>query len=429
MIQTVFPASSLNGTVFIPPDKSIAHRSALFAALAEGTSGISNYSLAADPQTTLNCIRQLGVRVEADGPNVRVYGKGRFALETPSGEVDCGNSGTTMRLLSGIVAGSGMEATLTGDHSLTNRTMKRILDPLRMMGAPVSAREGMYAPLRFSKHGGLKSLNYELPIASAQLKSCILLAGLFSSEETTVIEKMESRNHTEELLKLRTDRRNGCKVIYSSSASLVPLQNYAVPGDFSASAFWMVAGSIHDDAHIILPAVGINPSRTAVLNILQRMGADIKLHDQRKQGNEPIADIEIRKAGLKAITLSPSDIPNCIDELPVLAVAMLFAEGRSEFRKASELRHKECDRLSAMAGMLQKVNAEFTEHADGLTIFGNPEFTSQGARFESLHDHRIAMSAAVLASKCSSASVVEDAECTAISYPDFFKDLEKIRID
>lgn len=424
MIKTVYPASSLNGTIPVPPDKSVAHRSALFAALADGTSRIKNYSPAADPRTTLNCISSLGVSVELDGDEVLVHGKGRFALKSPKTEVDCGNSGTTMRLLSGIVAGAGIEATLTGDASLSKRTMKRIIDPLRMMGAKISAEKDMYAPLHFSKNAGLKPVNFELPIASAQLKSCILLAGLFGKEDTTVIERTKSRNHTEELLKLKIENRGGARIIYSNSDTQIPLQSYTVPGDFSASAFWMVAASIHQHGQVSMPGVGFNPSRTAVLDILMRMGADIRLSNQGYQGSEPVADIEVRQAPLKGITLTREEIPNCIDELPILAIAMLFAEGQSGFRGASELRHKECDRLNAMAVTLEKAGGKFQEHEDGLTIQGNPDFKPSGAFFETWHDHRIAMSAAVLATKCTSPSQIEHAECTGISYPGFFEDLD-----
>ncbi|MEX1136108.1 MAG: 3-phosphoshikimate 1-carboxyvinyltransferase [Balneolales bacterium] len=425
MIKNITPASSLKGTIQVPSDKSIAHRSALFAALADGTSRIKNYSRAADPQTTLSCIRQLGVNVELDGEDVLIHGKGRFALRSPDADVDCGNSGTTMRLLSGIIAGAGIEATLIGDESLLKRTMKRIIDPLRMMGAEIVADNDV-APIHFFKNDGLKAIKFELPIASAQLKSCVLLAGLFGKEYTTVIERTESRNHTEELLNLKMEKFDGAKIIYSNSTTQIPIQTYTIPGDFSAAAFWMVAASIHPNTRITLPAVGINTSRTAVLHILKRMGADIKLQNQRVQGSEPIADIEIKSAPLKGITLSPEEIPNCIDELPILTVAMLFAEGESHFNGASELRHKECDRLHAMAEMLKKVNADFNEQEDGLTINGNPNFTPQGSYFKTWHDHRIAMSAAVLATKCSTPSQIEDAECTAISYPGFFDDLKKV---
>lgn len=427
MIKNVSPAISLNGTIQVPPDKSIAHRSALFAALANGTSQIKNYSPAADPQTTLSCIRQLGVGVEYDGADLLIHGKGRFSLKSPETEFDCGNSGTTMRLLSGVIAGAGLEATLIGDASLSKRTMKRIIDPLRMMGAIIKADNDV-APLRFLKNGGLKSVNYELPIASAQLKSCILLAGLFGKDDTTVIERTESRNHTEELLKLRIENLDGARIIHSNSSTKIPIQSYSIPGDFSAAAFWIVAASIHQNTRIILSSVGINPSRTAVLHILERMGADIKLQNKRYQGSEPIADIEIKSAPLKGITLSANEIPNCIDELPILTVAMLFAEGESGFRGASELRHKECDRLTAMAEMLKKVGANFKEYEDGIIVNGNLNYSLPGAVFETWHDHRIAMSATILATMCSSPSQILGAECTGISYPDFYDDLESILV-
>jgi 5-enolpyruvylshikimate-3-phosphate synthase len=497
----VVPAvRSLRGSIEMPPDKSIAHRSALFAALAEGRSVIENYSQAADPQTTLSCLRQLGVQIEQTGTTVTVYGVGRDGLSKPDTDVDCGNSGTTARLLTGILAGAGIPATLIGDESLSSRPMKRIMEPLATMGATFEARDGNFMPFsirdpragnsevlrehglqdsdartdvagaegadaagyvtgtiteheqdytgkanvvdpRAAKNetsittanrtvtpGLLNAITYTLPIPSAQVKSCLLLAGLFTNEPVTVVEPVITRDHTERLLNLDVVTRNGVRSTSTSRKTPVPLQNYTVPGDFSAATFWLVAASVYPDSEITLCNVGMNPTRTAALTILRRMGADVTVHNERYSVKEPVANLIVRSARLKAVSIHPDEIPNCIDELPVLSVAMAFADGVSSFRGAEDLRHKESDRLNAVSALLNGAGVKFDEHPDGLTIYGNPDFVGQPAVFNSLHDHRIAMSAAVLAGRASGPSTVKDAHCTAISYPNFWDDLTHLAI-
>lgn len=426
MEQTVKPASGLNGILNLPPDKSIAHRSAMFAALAEKKSVIKNYSGAADPQSTLSCLKQLGVPIEQDGSTVIIQGVGRDGFSRPTEPLDCGNSGTTMRLLSGIVAGAGMEATLIGDASLGRRTMKRIIQPLRMMGARIEARDDNYAPLKFLGNKGIKAMSYELPVASAQLKSCVLLAGLFAREKTTVIEKTPSRNHTEVLLGLPVRKENGRIYVNSSRQIEIPAQDYTVPSDFSAATFWLVAGSLVRNSEISMPNTGVNPTRIAALHILKRMEADIQCTNKKLQGREEVADIVVKTSGLKATNIGPDEVPNCIDEIPILCVAMAFAEGISRITGAEELRHKECDRLAAMSQLLQKTGVDFKENTDGFVIKGNPDLKPAGNIFNSFDDHRIAMSAAVLALKCTSESKVLNAESSRISYPDFWGDLTKL---
>jgi 3-phosphoshikimate 1-carboxyvinyltransferase len=433
MMKNVPVIRSLQGGVHMPPDKSIAHRSALFAALAEGRSVIENYSQAADPQTTLSCLRQLGVTIEQSGTTVTVFGVGRDGLSKPDTAIDCGNSGTTARLLTGILAGAGISATLIGDESLSARPMKRIMVPLSMMGVSFEARDGNFMPFTILPigtaddkglvPGKLNAIEYTLPIPSAQVKSCLLLAGLFVDEPVTVVEPVVTRDHTERLLDLKVIHKGKTRVISTSRNTPVPLQNYVVPGDFSAAAFWLVAGSVYPDSALTLHNVGMNPTRTAALSILKRMGADILVSNERFSVSEPVADLFVKSAGLQAVDIHPEEVPNCIDELPVLSVAMAFANGVSSFRGAEDLRHKESDRLSAVAALLRGAGVRFDEHSDGLTIYGNPDFVGSPAVFESLHDHRIAMSAAVLAGRGSGPSTVNDALCTAISYPNFWDDL------
>lgn len=417
----------VRGTLMLPPDKSIAHRVAMFASLADGVSVIENYSPAADPQTTLSCFRQLGVPIEQHGNTVTVTGVSRSGLRASDADIDCGNSGTTMRLLTGILAGAGIPATLIGDASLSSRTMTRIIEPLSRMGATVIAKNGKTAPLSLEPGARLKGIRYPLPIASAQIKSCVLLAGLFTDEPTEVVEFTPSRDHTERLLHLPSERQGDGSVVIRSHRSLyIPKQNVRVPGDFSAAAFWLVAGSIYPDSELILPNTGINPTRTAALAILQRMGADIDIDVDDLLGAEPTATLTVRSAALKATVVEAHEIPNAIDELPILSVAMAFAEGVSEFRGAEELRHKETDRLKAMASVLTTAGVAVEEMPDGLRIHGRPDFVPTAGTFETWHDHRIAMAAGILAGRAPGLSTVRHAECTAISYPRFWDDFTAV---
>jgi 3-phosphoshikimate 1-carboxyvinyltransferase len=426
MVETVQPALALNGTITLPPDKSISHRSVLFASLADEASTIHNYSSAADPESTIHCMRQLGVRIDKDGNELVVHGVGRNGLKSPEDPLDCGNSGTTMRLLSGIVAGAGIKATLIGDKSLSGRTMKRIIDPLRSMGAVIEASDDEFAPIEIMPHSGIKPIRYPLPIASAQLKSCVLLAGLFGKSATEVIEQVLSRDHTERLLGLKSEPFGQGKIISSSTADQIPTQSYTIPGDFSAAAFWMVGAAIHSESSLKLENVGMNPSRTGALHILKQMGASINITNERMQGREPVADVEIQSSELKGIDIDPALIPNCIDELPILMVALCFADGRSSITGAEELRHKETDRLSAMYDILSAAGAPVELRPDGIIIQGNPGFTPNGTEFESHHDHRMAMSAAILSTRSEEPSTIIDAECTSISYPQFWTHLQSV---
>lgn len=421
--EEIRPVDSLKGTVKLPPDKSISHRAAMFAALHEGRSTISNFSTAADPQSTLSCLEQLGIEIERKGEDVRIQGKGRYGFKHPDEPLDCGNSGTTMRLLSGIVGGAGITCTLTGDESLSARTMKRIIDPLKEMGIEISGRQGDLAPLKISRKKPVKALRFELPIPSAQLKSCVLLAGLFGDDLTEVIETIPSRDHTERLLGLPIEERENEKIISSHANITVPSQTYRVPNDFSAAAFWLVAGSLFTGASIELVKVGINPSRIAALQILQQMGANISIENENRDAVEPFADLTVSGGTLNPVTITDKIVPNCIDEIPILAIAMLFADGTSRIKGAEELRHKETDRLSALAEMLERAGAKFKEFKDGLEIHGDPGFNPRPTSYNSYHDHRIAMSAAILALKGTGTSVVTGANCTDISYPGFWDDL------
>ncbi len=424
MDKKLEPVLSLNGSIEPPADKSISQRAAIFSLLHDGVSEVKNYSPAEDPQSTLRCIQDLGAKVTEDGGVLFIEGTGRNGIQAPDDDLDCGNSGTAMRLLSGVITGAGVTARLCGDSSLTSRTMTRIIEPLEQMGAHILARNSAYAPLMISRLDPLKPMNFELPIPSAQLKSCMLLAGLFGETPTRVIESIPSRDHTERLLRLKIEEEGDKRIIHASREDQIPNQNYTIPGDFSAAAFWMVAGCLLAQSEIRLENTGMNPTRNALLHLLQQMGASFVLENERTEGAEPVADIVVKTSDLRAINVPRNMIPNCIDELPILAVAMVFAEGVSVISGAEELRHKETDRIMAIAEMLRSIGANFKEMEDGLEIYGNPDFTFEGATFKSFHDHRIAMASAVLALKGESPSTILDAECAAVSYPNFWEHLE-----
>jgi 3-phosphoshikimate 1-carboxyvinyltransferase len=421
--QQVSPAKQLIGSIELAPDKSIAQRAAIFSLLHDGTSTIENFSPAQDPQSTLSCVAKLGAKVDVDQSIVRIEGVGRDGIKAEINELDCGNSGTAMRLLSGVLVGAGIPVTLIGDPSLSSRTMTRIIKPLEQMGAHILARNSAYAPLFITREDPLVPMDFRLPIPSAQLKSCILLAGLFGEEPTRVIESIPSRDHTERLLQLPVSELHGERIIEASRHLKIPAQNYRIPGDYSAAAFWLVAGSIVPNSEIQLPHVGLNPTRTASLKILQEMGANISIETHSESFAEPVGTLTVTSSALKAFDIPVEWIPNAIDELPILAVAMAFAEGTSHIRGAEELRHKETDRIMAIAQLLQAIGAHFRELPDGLEIIGNPNLEFESATFESYHDHRIAMASAVASLRGSKSSFIHDAEAAAVSYPDFWTHL------
>jgi 3-phosphoshikimate 1-carboxyvinyltransferase len=426
MIQTVPQATALRGAVSLPADKSIAHRSALLAALGTGTSRIENFPDSADPQSTLDCIRTLGIAAGRGEDGVlEVEGRGLSGLRPPSEPLDCGNSGTTMRLLSGVLAGQKFGSVLTGDESLRQRPMERIADPLTAMGARISLVEG-HAPIRIRvARDGLEGIEYRLPVASAQVKSCVLLAGLFAQGRTTVIEPTPSRDHTERMLGLRVDEVGGVRELTVEEGHTIPATTWTVPGDFSAAAFFLVAGTLVPNSELTMTGVGLNPSRNALLEVLDDMGADISIDDERVEGAEPVGDITVRSARLSGTEVAGRLIPNLIDEIPIIAVAAACAHGTTEIRDAHELRVKETDRLHAMAENLKALGAEVTEREDGLVIEGNgPNLL--GTTVRSYDDHRVAMAMGVAGLVAHGTTTVNDAECARVSFPGFWDELETV---
>ena len=423
--RTISPADALVGRVDMPADKSIAHRSILFSAISDGTSRIVGFPSAADPQSSLACVRALGIHVEADDDALVVHGKGLHGLTAPVGELDCGNSGTTMRLLSGILAGQQFDSLLTGDASLSARPMGRIIDPLSTMGADLTATDG-HAPLEIKGvDNALKSISYRLPVASAQVKSCVLLAGLYAEGETSVIESKPSRDHTERMLGLSTFKMGYESTISVVGGSSPKARMWSIPGDFSAASFLLVAGSILEGSLIRMPRIGLNPTRTGLLNVLRAMGADIQVENEREVSGEPIGDLVVKSAPLTGIRVDGEVIPNLIDEIPILAVAGAFAVGVTEIRDAGDLRHKESDRIEAVVTGLRAMGANVEEFEDGLAVTGGREL--KGANIATHHDHRIAMAFAVAGLAATGSTTIQDAAIADVSFPGFYDVLESLR--
>jgi 3-phosphoshikimate 1-carboxyvinyltransferase len=415
---------SLRGELTVPPDKSISHRTLMLSALAYGESTIHNLSPAQDVASTLRCVLGFGLEIQRDGSLIRLKGKGPEGFREPGNVLDCGNSGTTMRLLSGVAAARPFLTILTGDDSLRQRPMSRIVEPLRFMGAHITGRdESRRAPLVI-QGGGLRGIEYHLPVASAQVKSALLLAGLGAEGKTTVVEKYPSRDHTERMLSAM-----GAAITVSpgtieidGSRRLEPC-GWRVPGDISSAAFFIIAAAAVPGSEILLRDVGINPTRAGILDVLVKMGVDIRRENLRSIGGEPIADIVVRSSIFQPVTLEQEIIPNLIDEIPVLAVAMALAQGTSTVRNAGELRGKESDRIKMIVGNLSKLGVRIEELEDGFIVQGNGSIPG-GVRVPSSGDHRIAMSMAVAGLRAEQTVTVEDFDCVAISYPGFINDLD-----
>ncbi len=428
MKETVKPVRKLTGEIAIPGDKSISHRSVMLAGLADRPVRISNFLAAADCLSTVACMRALGVKIDRPGENeLIVLGKGLYGLSEPEEVLDAGNSGTTIRLLSGILAGQPFFSVLSGDGSLRRRPMARVIAPLAKMGCRIYGREqSRYAPLAIVPADGIHGIDYTMPVASAQVKSALLFAGMFADGPTRITEPYVSRDHSERML-----QTFGAKVTRSGlTVKLSPVQELSapavidVPGDISSAAFWLVAATIIPGSSLRLTNVGINPTRTGIIDILRRMGADIEITARRQAGEEPVADLVVSAAELVGTTIEGEIIPRLIDEIPVLAVAALFAKGRTVISGAEELRVKETDRLRAITSELAKMGAHIEETADGLVIDGPQTLTA--AACHSHDDHRMAMALAI-AGLAAGGVEIEDAGCVAISYPRFFAQIAALQ--
>ncbi|MFN3739939.1 MAG: 3-phosphoshikimate 1-carboxyvinyltransferase [Thermodesulfovibrionales bacterium] len=434
----IHKAKSLKGEFTPPPDKSITHRAIMFASLAEGKSIIRNHLIAEDPISTMNAMRMLAVEItEAQPSALIIHGKGLHGLKEPFDVINCGNSGTTARLISGILAGNPFFSVLTGDDSLKQRPMARIINPLRQMGAVISARQGdKYLPLAI-KGGGLKAIRYEMPVASAQVKSCLILAGLYAEGVTEIIEPQRSRDHTERMLRamgadIRTEDRRQRTEDRPYTAEVKGLGDkklnsidITIPADFSSAAFFIVGALIIPDSEILIKNVCVNPTRTGLLNVIKDMGAEVRIENMRDVSGEPVGDIYVRTASsLKAVKVGKELMPSMIDEFPILCVLATQAEGVTEIRGAEELRVKESDRIKAMATELKKMGVELEEYPDGIAIKGKSFL--KGAQVDSYNDHRIAMSLAIAGLIAEEETVINNPECVDISFPGFFSVLENL---
>ena len=413
----------LRGELAVPGDKSISHRSVMFGALSEGITEAENFLTGADCLSTISCFRQMGISVEQNGTSVVVHGKGLHGLTRPSGIIDAGNSGTTVRLLSGILAGQPFDSMITGDASIQKRPMKRVMTPLSQMGASItSVHENGCAPLQI-KGSPLHGIHYLSPVASAQVKSCVLLAGLYADAPTSVTEPAISRNHSELML-----RYFGADIQCEGTTSTVlpdPRlvgQKVNVPGDISSAAYFIAAALLVPGSEVLLKNVGINPTRDGMLRVVRAMGGDVTLVNENTDGAEPCADLLIRSSSLHATTIEGELIPTLIDELPVIAVLAAFAEGTTVIKDAAELKVKESDRIAVMTENLKRMGADVEPTDDGMIIHGGRPL--HGATINPYLDHRIAMSFAVAALAADGKTEIQDADCVKISYPGFYTDLE-----
>ncbi|MGH9747870.1 MAG: 3-phosphoshikimate 1-carboxyvinyltransferase [Candidatus Acidiferrales bacterium] len=425
--QAISPGGHVTGVVELPGDKSISHRYAILAALAEGTSEIVNYASAADCRSTLECLRRVGVRIDANRERVRIDGVGLGGLKAPKRALDAENSGSTMRMLSGVLAGQAFASTITGDASLRKRPMRRVAEPLRQMGAEIRGREGDLAPLEI-RGGNLRAIEYTLPVPSAQVKSAILLAGLYADGITTVRENVRTRDHTELAL-----REFGASIEISKDAIRIHprpkllARQITVPGDLSGGIFLACAALILPGSSLMLHNVGLNPTRAKVLDFLISIGAQINLASVQLRDGELVGDLSVRYSPLTGGTIAGSQVAETIDELPMLAALGPFTEHGIEIHDAAELRVKESDRIATLAAGLHAMGAEVEEFPDGLRVAGRSREKLHGTNVDPCGDHRIAMALSVAALGAEGNTVIRDAECVGVSFPEFFATLDRLR--
>lgn len=416
-------AKKLRGSIIIPPDKSISHRAAMFAALTKGVVNIKNFSKGADCHSTLKIVQQLGCEVKFH-TDMDLTINAKNALHTPSSDLDCGNSGTTMRMMSGILAGQPFNCTLFGDVSLSKRPMKRVILPLTEMGAKFSHND-YKAPLKITG-GKLHAITYNSPLASAQVKSAVLLAGMFADGITTVNEPYQSRNHTELMLKyLEADIVENSLTSTSVRPCILTPKDMEVCGDISSAAFFMVAAAIVKNSKVTIENVGINYTRSGIIDVFKKMGANIELFNERVVSGEPVADVKVSYSDLKAVTIEGADIPRLIDEIPVIAVLATQAEGTTVIKDASDLRNKESDRISTIVSQLKSIGADIEERPDGMVINGKTPLKG-GIEIDTHHDHRTAMSFYVAGLITEQPLLIKDFEWVNTSFPEFLSLMEKI---
>ena len=429
--QIIHPAKYLTGGVEPPGDKSISHRYAMLAGMAEGTSELRHFAAAADCHSTLDCMSALGATVKIDNDNVKITGRGTEGLKGSWRALDAGNSGTTIRLLTGILAGQNFVSKLTGDASLQKRPMGRVVSPLRQMGADIRAREDNFAPLEI-RPAKLRAIHYKMPMASAQVKSAVLLAGLFAEGLTSVTEPARTRDHTELALEefgIDVEKHGSTIQIRGSDGNGVcklQARSLDVPGDISSAVFFIAAASMFPNSNLLIHNVGLNPTRTAILDVFASMGATLQVVSLRSAHGEVVGDLSVKGTSLKGGVVEKEQIPLVIDELPMLAALGPYTEEGIEIRDAAELRVKESDRIAALAENLRRMGATVDERPDGLRVEGRKAGKLHGAEIDPHGDHRIAMAFAVAGLAAEGATTIRDADCAGVSYPNFYKDLERV---
>lgn len=409
------------GQIKVPGDKSISHRAVMLGSLANGVTEISGFLKGADCLSTIDCFRKMGIDIDINGENVTVHGNGLRGLKKPDEMLYTGNSGTTTRLLCGILAGQNFDTSITGDASIQKRPMGRVVKPLSMMGAKI---ENEYCPL-YITGTKLHGIDYKMPVASAQVKTAIILAGLYADGETVIHEIEKSRDHTELMLSaMGADLTVDNLDITVKPTNDLTAVNVDVPGDISSAAFFLVLGAIMPNSQITVTNVGINPTRTGIIDVLKDMGADITLENVHTSAGETVADITVRSSSLKGTTVGGDIIPRLIDELPIIAVAAVFADGQTVIKDAQELKVKETNRIRAIVDEFNKCGIDITETDDGMIINGGKSI--HGADFKTYGDHRMAMSLTVLAQLADGESTLDDSDCACVSYPTFFDDFYKL---
>lgn len=425
MQKTVGPASRLSGSLLLPGDKSISHRFAMIASLAEGTSKITNYSTGADCHSTLGCVKALGIEVEEQGTTVTIQGKGLNGWSKPAHDLDAGNSGSTIRMMAGLLAGQPFTSTMFGDESLSRRPVDRVMKPLSQMGAKFEARDNRFPPL--TVHGGtLHPMDYTLPVASAQVKTCVLFGGLFAKGQTVVREPVRSRDHTEIALKeFGADLTVKQRVITLQGRAKLSGREVVVPSDLSGAAFFLVAALIVPGSSLSIHGVGLNPTRSALLDFLLSIGANIKILRIEVLNGEPIGDIQVQYAPVKGGVIEGDMAAALIDEIPVLAVLGAASEEGLLIRDAAELRIKETDRIATVVENFSRMGIHVEATPDGMHVPGKQRF--KAANFDSFGDHRIAMAFAVAALRADGNSIIDNAEAASVSFPEFWNILESIR--
>jgi 3-phosphoshikimate 1-carboxyvinyltransferase len=424
MLTQLQKIDKVDGVLELPGDKSISHRAVMFASLAKGESKIFNLSNGEDVKSSQKCFEQLGAVITREDDFIIIKGCGYKGFKKPSAPLDSGNSGTTARLISGILIAQNFESVLIGDESLSIRPMKRIISPLTAMGGKIEATENLTLPLKYFPADEIVPINYELPMASAQVKSAILLAGLFTDNYTKVVEKIPSRDHTEKMLGLKVEHTEAGKVNYSSKANYPEPKDYFVPSDISTAAFFIVLTVLSKDSELRIKNVSLNETRTGIVEVLKKMGARIEVENFREIAGEPLGDIIVFSSKLSNVDITEDIIPNIIDEIPILSIAGILSEGSFTIRKAEELRSKETDRINALCYNFRLLGLDVSEFEDGFSISGDIKNT--GVVFESFKDHRIAMAFGILAFLLDGGGKINNFDCVNISNPDFIKQVKSI---